>query len=296
MDKLQSMSVFVQIAEEGSLTAAAEVLGKSLPSVVRILGVLESALGVRLFNRTTRRIALTEEGKVYLQQCRKILADVEEAERALGQYQAEPSGTINVTAPVRFGEMHVASAVSGFLNRYPKTQVNLLLLDRVVDLLEEGVDIAVRIAHLGDSSLIAKPIGSIRQVVCASPDLLRRLGVPEHPRALSELPCVRFTALSATSDWSFQEGGKRLTVHVNGGLICNQAGGSLEACVAGVGFGRFLCYQVLPFVRKGQLTIVLTDYEPPTMPLSLVYPHTRLLSSRVRAMVDWLAKEVRRSL
>jgi len=286
----------VQIAERGSLTAAAETLGKSLPSVVRSLGTLESSLGVRLFNRTTRRIALTEEGKVYLEQCRKILADVEEAERALGQYQAEPSGTISVTAPVRFGELHVASAVSGFLNRYPKTQVNLLLLDRVVDLLEEGIDIAVRIAHLGDSSLIAKPIGSIRQVVCASQGLLDRLGVPERPEELSELPCVRFTGISASSNWDFQESGKRLTVHVNGGLTCNQAGGSLEACVAGVGFGRFFCYQVMPFVRNGDLSILLSEFEPPPVPLSLVYPHSRLLSPRVRAMVDWLVKEIRQSL
>ena len=296
MDKLHSMEVFVQIAERGSLTAAAEAIGKSLPSVVRTLGSLEESLQVRLFNRTTRRIALTEEGRLYLDQCRKILADIQETERALGQHQSEPSGMITVTAPVRFGEMHVAPAVARFLERYPKTQVNLLLLDRVVDLLEEGVDIAVRIAHLADSSLIAKPVGTIRQVVCANPGVLERFGTPPRPEALSSLPCVRFTGLSNGSEWDFADGDKRLTVPIKSVLTCNQVGASVEACVAGVGFGRFFCYQVTPLINEGRLVRVLEAFEPPPVPLSLVYPHTRLLSSRVRAMVDWLGEGIKRSL
>jgi DNA-binding transcriptional LysR family regulator len=296
MDKLQSMQVFVEIAERGSLTAAAEAVSKSLPSVVRILASLEEVLQVRLLNRTTRRIALTEEGRVYLDQCRRILADIQEAERALGQHQSEPSGTIRVTAPVRFGEMHVAPAIAGFLDRYPKTRVELLLLDRVVDLLEEGVDIAVRIAHLADSSLIAKPVGSVRQVVCASPALLRRVAEPGHPQALAELPCVQFTGISAGREWEFAVGDGRLAVTINSRVICNQVGASLEACTAGVGFGRFLCYQVMPQITAGQLVLVLRDFEPEPTPLSLVYPHTRLMSSRVRAMVDWLMESLGRSM
>ena len=296
MDKLQAMSVFVEIAERGSLTAAAGELGKSLPSVVRILASLEEALQVRLFNRTTRRIALTPEGKLYLEQCRKILADIEEAERALVQEQAEPSGSITLTAPVRFGEMHVAPAVAGFLKKYPKTQVNLLLLDRIVDLLDEGIDVAVRIAHLGDSSLIAKPIGHIRQVVCASPELLAQVGEPSHPEELSGLPCVRFTGISPGAAWHFQDGSKRLSVPVTGAFSCNQVGASVEACIAGSGFGLFFSYQVMPWVRSGELVTVLTDVEPAPLPISLVYPHLRLMSSRVRAFVDWMANEVGRSL
>lgn len=296
MDKFQSMHAFVQIAEHGSLTAAAEAIGKSLPTVVRILASLEESLQVRLFNRTTRRIALTEEGRLYLEQCRKILADVREAERALGRHQSEPSGMITVTAPVRFGEMHVAPAVAGFLERYPRTQVNMLLLDRVVDLLEEGIDIAVRIAHLVDSSLIARPLGSIRQVVCATPALLERLGEPKHPQALAELPCVRFTGISPGSGWEFQDSDGPLVVPVKGALTCNQVGASVSACAASVGFGRFFCYQVMPLVRDGRLVMVLREFEPPPTPLSLVYPHTRLLSSRVRAMVDWLVEGIGQSL
>lgn len=296
MDKWQSMQTFVEIAERGSLTAAAAAVGKSLPAVVRILAALEEALQVRLLNRTTRRIALTAEGRVYLEQCRRILSDIQEAERALSQHQSEPSGPIAVTAPVRFGEMHVAPAVAGFLERYPKTRVELLLLDRVVDLLEEGVDIAVRIAPLADSALIARPIGSIRQVVCASPALLQRVGEPVHPQELADHPCVWCTGISPGARWEFADDAGQLVVPINSRVTCNQVGASLEACSAGVGFGRFLCYQVMPLVRAGRLVMVLRDFEPAPTPLSLVYPHARLLSVRVRAMVDWLVEGLGRSM
>ncbi len=296
MDKLQAMNTFVQIAERGSLTAAAEVMDKSLSSVVRVLASLEDSLQVRLFNRTTRRIALTEEGQLYLDQCRKILADVEEAERSLGQHQSELQGLITVAAPVRFGEMHVAPAVSTFLKRYPKTRVNLTLHDRLVDLLEEGVDIAVRIAHLSDSTLIAKPVSSVRQVVCASPALLEQTGIPKRPEELSNLPCVQFTGMSSSPEWKFVRAEQQQVVPIKSILTCNQVGASLHACVSGVGFGRFLCYQAAPFVKDGRLVKVLSDHEPPALPLSLVYPHARLLSARVRAMVDWLASSLQSSL
>ncbi|MCB9535631.1 MAG: LysR family transcriptional regulator [Myxococcales bacterium] len=294
MDKLASMQVFVEIVERGSLTAAAAAVGKSPPSIVRILASLEEALQVRLLNRTTRRIALTEEGRLYLEQCKRILADVEEAERALTQRQAEPSGTVTVTAPVRFGEMHVAPAVASFLLRYPKTRARLVLLDRVVDLLEEGVDVAVRIAPLGDSSFIARRVGSIRQVVCASPALLEQVGEPVHPRDLSELPCLNFTGLTGLAPWEFATADGPLAVSIDSRFTSNQVGASLQACAAGVGFGRFLGYQVAPLVRAGRLVEVLRDFEPDPTPVSLVFPHTRLVSSRVRAMVDWLAEELGR--
>lgn len=294
MDKLGSMQVFVEIVERGSLTAAAAAIGKSPPSVVRILASLEEALQVRLLNRTTRRIALTEEGRLYLEQCKRILADVEEAERALTQRQTEPSGTVTVTAPVRFGEMHVAPAVASFLLRYPKARARLLLLDRVVDLLEEDVDVAVRIAPLADSSFIARRVGSIRQVVCASPALLERVGAPVHPGDLVELPCLDFSGLTGSAPWAFAAAGGPLAVSIDSRFSSNQVGASLEACAAGVGFGRFLGYQVAPLVRAGRLVEVLRDFEPEPTPVSVVFPHTRLVSSRVRAMVDWLAGELGR--
>lgn len=293
MDKLQAMAMFVKIAEKGSLTAAANALGKSLPSVVRMLASLEESLQARLFNRTTRRIALTEEGRFYLERSRKILAEIEESELALSKDQVEPRGTITLTAPVRFGEMHVAPSVTRFLEQYRRVQVNLLLLDRVVNLLDEGIDLAVRIAHLDDSSLIAKPVGEIRQVVCASPALLAESNnVPLRPEQLSDLPCVRFTGISPNSVWHFRDNGKCLGVQTNGAFMCNQVRASVDACVAGLGFGLFFSYQVMPWVERGELEIILSDFEPAPLPVSLVYPHTRLMATRVRTLVDWLALDL----
>ncbi|MCW8905557.1 LysR family transcriptional regulator [Sedimenticola sp.] len=296
MDKLQAMAVFVKIAEQGSLTAAANAMGKSLPSVVRMLASLEESLQVRLFNRTTRRIALTEEGLFYLERCRKILAEIEESEVALCQDQVEPHGTITLTAPVRFGEMHVAPSVTRFLSQYQGVQVNLLLLDRVVNLVDEGIDLAVRIAHLGDSSLIAKPVGEIRQVVCATPTLLAASGgAPRRPEQLSDLPCVHCTSISSSPLWHFSDSGKRLDVKISGAFMCNQVGASVDACVAGLGFGLFFNYQVMPWVKRGELETVLRKFEPAPLPLSLVYPHTRLMARRVRTLVDWLERDLKHS-
>lgn len=297
MDKLQAMSVFVEIADKGSLTAAADSLGKSLPAVVRMLAALEDNLQVRLFNRTTRRIALTEEGRIYLSRCNKILADIEESELALSQNQIEPHGSMTLTAPIRFGELHVAPSVTRFLEQYPKVQINLLLHDRIVNLLDEGIDMAVRIAHLEDSSLIAKHVGAIRQVTVASPELLAKTdGAPQHPHQLFDLPCVRSTSISSSPLWHFNENGKRLDVQIKSSFMCNQVKATVDACIAGLGFGIFFNYQVTPWVRSGELEIVLNDFEPEPLPLSLVYPHTRLMAMRVRTLVDWLAKDLKQAL
>lgn len=296
MNKLQAMTVFVRIAESGSLTAAAQELDKSLPTVVRMLAALEADLQVRLLNRTTRRIALTEQGRIYLERCRKILADIEDTEQLLSDDPLEPSGTLTLTAPVRFGEMYVRPAVTRFLKHYPRLQVNLLLLDRVVNMLDEGIDLAVRIAPLSDSSLIAKPVAEIRQVVCASPDVLKAYGKPEHPDALTQAPCIRFTGISAGSVWHFQQATKKLSIKVAGNLMCNHIAASVDACVAGMGFGYFYSYQVMPYIKQGKLEIVLQDFELPIQPVSLVYQHRQLLSSKIRTAVDWLGNELKSAL
>lgn len=296
MDKLQAMAAFVQIAERGSLTAAADALGTSLSSVVRTLAALEQTVGVRLLNRTTRRIALTEEGRHYLERCRRILAEVDDAEQALGSGEQDPRGVLKVTAPVLFGQLHVAPAVAGFLARHRQMQVDLILLDRVVNLVEEGMDVAVRIGPLADSSMVAVPVGQIRRVVVASPALLKAAGTPKRPEDLSRLPCVRFSALMPGNTWHFEEDGRPLSVHVGGQFVCNQAAPCVDACVAGLGFGMFISYQVRRQVEARQLREVLTGFEPPPLPVSLVYPHARLLSPRVRAFVDFAAAELRQTL
>ena len=296
MDKLNAMVTFVQIAERGSLTSAAQGLDTSLSSVVRTLATLEASLGVRLMNRTTRRMALTAEGQQYLERCRRILADVEDAEQALRGTAQDPSGLLRVTAPVLFGQLHVGPVVEAFLARRRRTQVELILLDRVVSLVEEGMDLAVRIGPLSDSSLVAVPVGEVRRVAVASPALLATAGTPAHPRDLGSLPCVRFTALMPGATWHFVENGRALSIEVAGRFACNQAAACVDACVAGLGFGLFLSYQVGRPLGAGQLKEVLTDFEPPPLPVSLVLPHTRWLAPRVRVFLDFAAVALRRVL
>jgi DNA-binding transcriptional LysR family regulator len=292
MDKLHAMATFASIVDRGSLTGAADALNTSLPTVVRTLAALEKALGVRLLNRTTRRIALTEEGRYYLERCRRVLADIEDAEQSLTAQQKEPSGTLSVTASVMFGRMHLAPAVTAFLKQFPGTRVDMLLLDRVVGLVEEGIDVGIRIGTLSDSSLVALPVGQVRRVVCASPALLRRVGAPSHPRDLARLDCIGFTGLAPGPAWQFFDAGRPLTVQAKTVLVCNQAYASMDACAAGLGFGVFLSYMIRPLERVNKLKAVLRDFEPAPLPVNIVYPHARLLSTRVRVFVDWLRKQL----
>ena len=257
MDKLHGMKIFIQIVERGSLTRAAEAVNMSLPAVVRMLAALEAMLGVRLLNRTTRRIALTEEGRQYLERCRRILADVEEAESELTAGQQEPHGSLNVTAPVLFGQMHVTPCVTSFVKRYRHVQVELLLLDRVVNLVEDGMDVAIRIGHLADSSLIAMPVGHIRRVVCASPTYLRQHGTPKHPDDVAAYDCVRVTGVTPANLWQFCDRRKTQSVKVKGAFVSNQAAATIEACAEGLGLGMFLSYQVRPHLKAKTLQSVL---------------------------------------
>lgn len=287
MDKLKAMTTFVQIADAGSLTAAARVMDASLPAVVRSLGALEASLGVRLFNRSTRRIALTEEGKQYLDSCRQILGAVAEAEAALGAEAEEPSGLLAMTAPVLFGQMKVAPVITRFVQRYPKVRCKVLLLDRVVNLLEEGIDLGVRIGELEDSTLVAQKIGSVRRMLVASPEYLQRHGSPTHPTDLLSANCVRFSAASGPW-WTFYENGKQFNLPVTGNLEFNHVSPALEACVAGLGFGVFISYQVAPYLAAGKLAVLLEQFEPPPRPINLIYPHARLLPSRTKAFIDMM--------
>lgn len=294
MDKLAAMTTFVEIVERGSLTAAASALDKSLPTVVRTLASLEQELGVSLLRRTTRRMSLTADGQGYLERCRQILHDVAEAEEALSRGEVEPRGLLRVTAPVRYGEMHVAPVVADFVAAYPEVKVELMLLDRLVNLVEEGVDVGVRIAALDDSGLFARQVGKVRRVVCASPKLVRRVGAPKHPRELAEQPCVLFRSPMPVTSWEFRNRGKKLHVKVDGPFCANQVSACLDACARGLGFGRFLSYQVAPLVASKRLRVVLAEFEPPELPINLVYTHAKLMSARVRVFLDTLEAELGR--
>jgi len=293
MDKFRAMQTFVAIAESGSLTGAARGLGSSLPAVVRALAAYERELGVRLFHRTTRRISLTDEGRQHLERSRHVLAALAEAESALSAEAAAPAGHLQITAPVLFGQMYVAPVVTRFVQRHPGLRCTTLLLDRVVNLLEEGLDLGIRIGRLEDSSLVAQPLGQVRRVVVATPALLRRHGVPRHPRELQAANCIR--VLSGRSGWGdFQENGRVFQVPVNGNLAFNHVWPAVQACAEGAGFGMFFSYQVEPLVAQKKLRIVLEDFELPPRPINLVYPHARLVPARTRAFIDFAREELTR--
>lgn len=287
MDKLRAMATFVQIAEHGSLTAAARAMDSSLPAVVRTLAALEAHLRVRLFNRTTRRIALTDEGRRYLDSCRRVLSAVSDAETELNEGATEPAGPLLVTAPVQFGQMYVAPAVTGFALRHPQVDCRVMLTDSVVSMVDQGIDVGVRIGALLDSTLVAQTLGSIRRVVVASPDFLAAHGTPAHPQELAGARCVRFTGGSAPW-WTFHDGERRLQVSAGGNLEFNHIAPATDACVAGAGFGMFMSYQVASLVAAGRLALVLEGFEPPPRPVSIVYPHARGLPMRTRLFIDWL--------
>jgi DNA-binding transcriptional LysR family regulator len=285
MDKLRAMTAFVRIVEAGSLTAAAAALQVSGPSVVRALAGLERDVGVRLLNRTTRRSSLTDEGREYYERCRRVLLEVEAADALLSARQADPRGRLRVTAPLAFGRLHVAPLVREFMGRYPQVEVELLLLDRVVDLVEEGVDAAVRIGELPASSLVARRVGETRRIVCAAPQYLKQHGTPVTPADIAAHRCIVFTGLAPDDGWALGRD-RRSRITVRPVLRTNQFDVALDACVAGFGLGLFLSYQVADAIKARTLREVLADFAPAPSPIQIVYPHARLLSPNVRAFVE----------
>jgi DNA-binding transcriptional LysR family regulator len=296
MDKLRSLRAFVQIVERGSLTAAAETLHVSQPSMVRVLAALESDLGVRLVQRTTRRQTLTDEGREFYQQCRGILGALDAAEAQLKSRRLEPAGLLRITSSVPFGRRFVAPVASDFAARHPALRVDLVLLDRVVDLLEEGFDIAVRVMRLADSSLVAIPVGETRRIVVGSPGLLRRAGAPKSLQDLAQAPCVSFTGLAAGAEWTFETRDRPQRVPVNIVLQTNQVDAAVQAAVAGLGWAQFFDYHVADELARGTLVPVLREHDSAPIPAQIVYPHGRLLSANVRAFVDFALPQLRAAL
>lgn len=287
IDKLRALQTFIAIVDQGTLTRAAEAVGASLPATVRTLAALEQELGVRLLQRTTRRLALTEDGRLYLERARRIVADLDEADRLVGAQHAAPAGSLAVTAPVLFGQMHVGPVVQQFVRQHPQVRVNLVLLDRVVNLVEEGLDVGVRIGPLGDSTLVAQQLGTMRRVVVASPEFLRRHGTPQHPDALRDAPCLHHNGTDGHL-WPFRDEGRTFMVAVRGVMQSNLSAPMLDACAAGLGFARCLRYQAEPLLRAKRLRIVLAGYETEPWPVHVTYPSARLLSTRTRMFVDAL--------
>lgn len=290
MDQLGAMRMFVAIVDGGTLSAASRSLQVSLPVVVRALAALEKRLGVRLLNRTTRRIHLTEPGAEFYQRCKRIAADVQDAEEAVSEQRRTPSGTLIVNAPVLFGRMHVAPLVASFLELYPQLSVELTLSDRNVDIVEDGVDVAVRIGQLPDSGFAAVRLGATQRVLVASPAYLRGAGIPRVPEALKDHNCLRFSGLTPGRDWHFVRDGHDVAVRVSGRFISNSGDAVIEAALQRHGIACVLCYQVAGPVASGKLRLVLQDFAPPPADIHAVFAHPKLVPAKVRAFVEHLKR------
>ena len=293
MDRLDAMRLFVAIGDAGSLSAAARKLKVPLPTVSRKLAQLEEHLGVRLVVRTTRKFVLTEPGRTYLDSCRRLLGEIEEAERmAAGEYDA-PKGRLYITAPIVFGRLHVLPVTLAFLKAYPEVDLRLSLADRITDMIEDGIDVAVRIAQLADSSLIAARVGAVRLVTCASPAYLKANGTPRTPSDLVQHHCIASANLSATDRWLYRIDGEDRTVPIRSRLAITTAEAAIDAAVAGIGITRVLSYQAAAAVKAGKLRLLLRPFDLPEIPVSLVHPQARLTPPKVRAFLDFAAPRLR---
>jgi DNA-binding transcriptional LysR family regulator len=291
VDRLEAMQAFVAVADEGGFARAGRRLSLSPPAVTRAIGALEQRLGAPLFHRTTRRVRLTEAGTRFLSDCRRILAELDAAEAAAAGEHAELRGQIGITASVLFGRMHIAPLLFDFLAQHPRVSARTLFVDRIVDLIDEGLDIAVRIAPLPDSALHAVPVGSVRRVVCASPAFLAAHGELRAPADLARLDAIAFSiGGEAPEPWTFASGE---SVRPRSQLLVNSNDVAIAGAVAGHGLARVLSYQIAPQLRAGELRLVLEDFEPPPVPVSLVTLEGRRAAPRVRRFLDFAVARLR---
>ena len=283
MDRIDAMQAFVAVADLKGFAPAARKLGLSPSGVTRLIAALEDRLGARLLQRTTRSVTLTDVGTRYLERVRRILSDVEEAESSAEGERTRPSGRLVVSAPIGFGRLHVSPVMSAYLKRYPEVSAELRLSDRMINLVEDGVDLAVRIGHLADSSLVARHVGEMRRIVVASNEYLRQHGEPKTPKAIASHATIQF---GAAPDWRFVEQGNEIRVATAPRFSTNSADAAIRYAVQGGGLTRVLAYQAAEAIKSGKLHIVLAKFERPALPIHIVYPTSRLLSAKVRAFID----------
>lgn len=294
MDRLHLMTVFVAVAETESFAAASRRLGMSPAAVTRAIAALENRLGVKLFNRTTRLVRATEVGLRYFDDARRIIAEVDDAEEAAAAVNAAPRGQLAVTAPVLFGKMFVLPAIVEYLQCYPGMEVSALFLDRVINLLEEGLDVGIRIGELPDSSLKAIRVGSVRRVLCASPAYLKKHGTPDRPAGLSAHSIIAASGVSPTREWKFRLGSKSIIARINPRLTVTSNDAAIEAALQGFGITRLLSYQIAPQVTAGRLKVLLKDFEPAPMPIHVLHREGRSASVKIRLFVDLIAGRLRK--
>ncbi|HYR01060.1 MAG TPA: LysR family transcriptional regulator [Casimicrobiaceae bacterium] len=293
MDRFHLMNVFVAVAEEEGFAGGARRLGLSPPAVTRAIAALEHRLGVKLLNRTTRFVRVTDAGARYLESARRILSEIDEADEAAAGSHAAPRGELAVTAPVLFGSQYVVPGIVDYLGRYPDVSVSALFLDRVVGLLEEGLDVGVRIGELPDSTLRAIPVGFVRRVVCASPRYLKRHGAPREPGELAGHVVVAASPVSPSVEWRFGAGKRSVIAKIKPRLSVTSNDAAIRAALLGFGITRLMSYQVADHLAAGRLERVLAAQEPPPLPIHVIHVEGRRASAKVRVFVDLLVDRLR---
>jgi len=284
------MQVFVAVVETEGFASGARKLGISPPVATRAVADLENRLGVKLLTRTTRHVRVTDAGKRYFDDCKRILGEVIEADDAAAGINGEPSGHLAITAPVVFGRLFVQPGVLEYLQRYPKMDVSALYLDRVVNLLEEGLDVGIRIGELADSSMHALRVGKVRRVLCASPDYIERMGIPQQPDDLMAHTVVSASGVNPTIEWKFKHD---KTVRIKPRLNVTTNESAIDAAVAGFGIARQMSYQIAPQLDSGQLKILLSDFELNPSPIHIIHREGRYASAKIRCFIDLMVERLR---
>jgi len=288
VDKLISMQVFEKVAKHNSFTAAARDMGLSKAMVSKHIASLENSLDVLLLNRTTRRLSLTESGAAYLERVKNILADIEEMELAVSTLSSEPRGTLKLSAPTSFGSFHLARAIGGYKQIYPDVHIEMILTERLHDLVEDGLDLAIHVGHLDDSSLIAKRLASARMIVCGSPAYFEKHGIPETPEDLIYHQCLIYSPRTPANEWIFKKDNKKFNVRVSGDIRSNIGDALRVAAMQDSGLIQLPTYMTGLDIKAGRLQAVLENYEPPESPINALYLHRKHLSAKVRTFVDYL--------
>jgi DNA-binding transcriptional LysR family regulator len=293
MDRFHLINVFVAVVDTNGFAGAARKLNMSPPAVTRAINELEAHLGLRLLTRTTRTVRVTDAGERYVQDCKRILAEMLEADESVSGMHSSPKGRLTITAPVLFGRMYVTPVVTEYLTRYPEVSASCLFLDRVVNLLDEGVDVAVRIGELPDSTMQAIRVGQVRRVICAAPGYLAAHGIPSSPDDLHAHTIISASSVTPNPEWKLVEKGLPKTIRLQARMITTTNDSAVAAAVGGFGLTRLLSYQVAEHLRNGNLKTVLPDYEPAALPVHVVHREGRNASQRVRAFLDLAIERLR---
>ncbi|WP_152736902.1 MULTISPECIES: LysR family transcriptional regulator [Pseudomonas] len=290
VDKLNAMAIFVRVVERGSFSAVARELRTSQPTISKILKALEVELGGKLIARSTRQLSLTDEGQRYYAQCRQILAAVDNAEHSFQSGREQVAGSLRIGSSVSFGRLQIASRLPDFLARYPQLEIDLQLSDQNQDLVEEGLDVSLRIGELGDSNLIARRIGDTRRITVASAAYLARRGEPQTPEQLSEHNCLQFNLLSSQNLWYYEKDGQRYSVRIKGNAQSNNSEAIREMVLGGLGIALSPVWLFAEDLQAGRVMAILPDYQTQSLPIHAVFPANRRQSARVKAFVDYMSE------